>query len=1119
MSILTLSDQDLFSDSCSELYQEILKHELCLIRFNDMCVKVNDRHYVPASKYNVVHDFDATLTVLDLAYLFYAYHRPESRGAKDFDSCGAKDFDSLVNVLKSSRLLIDLPCHDDTLNKVLESLDNPAMEINIESSNVFRYFKMLDEIRHMKGNDEMRRVIKMVKERKGECYKTAYGELLRLYRYEGALPGSTLDFKSPYYVLEAYLLPFIEEYIPNPKHDAGEVCDQDTLIVCRSLGFEGGKKQDSYKFYLNSYQFEMIKRLKEKINKPKLGIISAPTGSGKTYVFSVYLLMKLLKVGGVGLVIYPTKTLAREQLEKFIKLVYYINKQSQKKIHVYILDGSSRSSKDSNKSEDFRGGLELDIEESKLRLKYKEGKLFLVDPNDVIVEEVDWLSDDKDAERIEAPAIVISNHSMISNHLDRSVGRNHWIESLLDNLNTLVIDEAHTFLNSKDLSDFMHFLILRIFLYLALKQGTQLEDMGKAFKEVISGRSFDILISSATMESRNILEENVLITQLAGIDLLTAPKGNSSPPDLSAIFRGPLDGLYQEVIYIPYYSTFDRNNSKRKLVVTSIFFPSPSNSYTTHFIEALSTSLLWSLGLGSTIRKITNMQYEPHVLAFIDSKETQGEVFRNFVGRGLSQEEFHKDKLFIENKATKKTYPKEILSALKKAAANNIGNMHSDDYSTFMRYSHLQFFMNMNEINAFLQGKLDQEKVAFIEGLADDVTQASKGSYGQSYIQGRHGHFVIMHNADVEARNRIEGILSQGKWNICLSTSTLEMGVNLGNVNVVMQLGKPSSGDSYIQRLGRSGRNNLSFRISFGAVFLKNLGEDISYLDESRAFKDLFSVEIKGFGRQLDDETLTRYGVLLYKFLRKLVPDSEQTILEDLIRKYKKDPNRIIPIIEEINSNKERLIIGLKEYMRSGSTVIKSSGLHSLAYLNDELIQVLSTIAMQGLVDTNKELFEKIKPIINKLREYNKANNMEILISQEFMSLYGSIRDLLQKIRKDNKYTDQEKWIDKAEKILGNILGINLFDDVIRNAYQESDTELEDRVDYFLLGGRIPHPAVISDIQGERLDINVLRVVRSVENKHIKAPIFDIIVQRRSRGSRKNRSDLIRTIPFKYYRW
>lgn len=86
--------------------------------------------------------------------------------------------------------------------------------------------------------------------------------------------------------------------------------------------------------------------------------------------------MKLLRVGGVGLVIYPTKTLAREQLEKFIKIVYYINKHSQKKIHLYILDGSSRSSKDSNKSEDFRGGLELDIEGSKLQLRYKEGNWF-----------------------------------------------------------------------------------------------------------------------------------------------------------------------------------------------------------------------------------------------------------------------------------------------------------------------------------------------------------------------------------------------------------------------------------------------------------------------------------------------------------------------------------------------------------------------------------------------------------------------------------------------------------------------------------------------------------------------------------------------------------------------
>ncbi|WP_248547586.1 DEAD/DEAH box helicase [Metallosphaera sedula] len=1105
MSLPSLSAQDLFSDYCSELYQEILKHELCLIRFNDLCMKVNDRHYVPASKYNVVHDFDATLTILDLAYLFHTYHKP--------GSCGAKDLDSLINILKSSRLLIDLPCHDDTLDTVLKSLDNPVMEINIESSNVFRYFKMLEEIQQMKGGDEMRRVIKMVKERKGECYKTAYGELLRLYRYEGALPSSALNLKSPYYVLEAYLLPFIEEYIPNNTHNVDSICDQETSIVCESLRFEGVEK-------LNSYQFEMIKKLKEEINKPKLGIISAPTGSGKTYVFSVYLLMKLLRVGGVGLVIYPTKTLAREQLEKFIKIVYYINKHSQKKIHLYILDGSSRSSKDSNKSEDFRGGLELDIEGSKLQLRYKEGKLVLVGQNDIIVEEVDWLSDNKNVERIEEPAIVISNHSMISNHLDRSVGRNHWIENLLDNLNTLIIDEAHTFLNSKDLSDFMHFLILRIFLYLALKHATQSEDIGKAFKEVISSKSFDILISSATMETRDILEENVLTTQLAGIDLLSAPKANSSPPDLSAIFRGPLGDLYQEPICIPYYSTFDRKDSKRKLVVTSMFFPSPSSSSTTHFIEALSTSLLWSLGLGSTIRKLTNKTYEPHILAFIDSKETQGEVFRNFVGRGLSEEEFHKDKLFIENKTTKRTYSKEIISTLKKAAANNIGNMRSDDYNTFMRYSHLQFFMNIDEINAFLQGKLNQEKISFIEGLTDDVTQASKGNNGQSFIKGHSGHFVVKHNADLEARNKIESILSQGKWNICLSTSTLEMGVNLGNVNVVMQLGKPSSSDSYIQRLGRGGRNNLSFRISFGAIFLKNFGEDISYLDEGRAFRDLFSIEMKNFGQDFDEETLTRYGVLLYKLLRKLVPGSEQAVLEDLIRKYKKEPNEIISIIKEINSNKEELKSELRKYIGTNDTEVENFGLHSLAYLNMELTEPLSRIERRiehsASKQKDEDLWKKLDSIIEKLEDYIKTNNLEILMSQDFISFYGNIRDILQKIRKDKKYSDLTNSVDKAEKILGNILGVNLFDDIIHSKNQESNTELEDRIDYFLLGGRVPHPAIISDIQGIRLDIDVIRVVPSKDNK---APIFTIIVQGEPRISRKNRGDLIKTVPLKYYRW
>ncbi|MCG3110069.1 putative ATP-dependent RNA helicase [Metallosphaera sp. J1] len=1110
MSTLTTDHPDLFSDEFSEFYQEVLKHELCLIRFNDICEKINDKYYVPSSKYNVAHNFDATLTILDLAYLYLNYYK---RGSADVGGLLP-----LIDYLKSARLLIDLPCTDNTLDKVLEAAsNNPVLEINIGSDNVFRHFKILDRIRR-KGESVLNEVLRLVNERRDSCFKTAYGELLRLFRYENSLPYSQGELRSPYYVLEAFLLPFIEDYIPNNIHDVDILCERENRVICEALKFEGVKK-------LNSYQFEMIKQLREKINEPKLGIISAPTGSGKTYIFTVYLLMKLLRFGGAGLLIYPTKTLAREQLEKLVKLVYYINKFRERKIHLYILDGNSKNQIPDN--DDFRGGMELKINNSRLRIVYRKGKPCLVNEKDEIQEEIDWISEYKKVERIEEPAVVISNHSMISNHLTRNIGENHWIVSLLDKLNTLVIDEAHIFLNSKDLSDFIHFLLLRIFLYIISGEGEI--DLDEGIRKIMKQRVFDVLISSATMENRNILEDNFQTSQLAGIDLSTSSglagidSGPSSEkdkqsPDLSPIFRGPLKDLFDSEIFVRYYSTFDRKESKRKLVVTSLFFPSPSTSSTTHFIEALNTSLLWTLGVGRGVSRVTKRNYEPHVLAFIDSKETQEEVFRNLVRRGLRKEEFHKDKLLIDKSSNqgqggeKFSISKKMISILRENAIKSMGNKLDAGYQTFLRYSHLQLFLDSKEIDAYLLGNLDEARSKELKDLAEEISVAARGLKKDSFIHHNEKHFfVIKHNADLdEVRNRIEAILSQKIWNVCISTSTLEVGVNLNNVNVVMQHGIPSSSESYIQRLGRSGRTNESFRISFGTIFLKNMGKDISFLDEGRAFRELFNIERKNFGRDFDRETLIRYGVLIHAELERLFPGKEYDGLREIMKRYvPAEADRIVETIKEILDNKRELLRNIPD------SKTDNVGIHSLSGLNYELIRSLATIFALISGDGKTRLAGEIHSIIDKLNQYSMYGDISTLVSQKLMWFYGYISDVLSRVKKDPKLMrmpNVKKEIERANSILKKIISLNLTD--MFTTHNEINLNLDERINFFLLGNRIPHPAIITDIQGTRIEIDESNIEVTREKNII---VVDVFANRNLRTLNRNRSELLRNIPFKYY--
>ena len=52
-----------------------------------------------------------------------------------------------------------------------------------------------------------------------------------------------------------------------------------------------------------------------------------------------------------------------------------------------------------------------------------------------------------------------------------------------------------------------------------------------------------------------------------------------------------------------------------------------------------------------------------------------------------------------------------------------------------------------------------------------------------------------------------------------ISTSTLELGIDVGNIDIVVQIRPPHSVSSFLQRMGRSGRRSKNQR---SIIFYKN---------------------------------------------------------------------------------------------------------------------------------------------------------------------------------------------------------------------------------------------------------------------------------------------------------
>jgi ATP-dependent helicase Lhr and Lhr-like helicase len=83
--------------------------------------------------------------------------------------------------------------------------------------------------------------------------------------------------------------------------------------------------------------------------------------------------------------------------------------------------------------------------------------------------------------------------------------------------------------------------------------------------------------------------------------------------------------------------------------------------------------------------------------------------------------------------------------------------------------------------------------------LAERVTRKISDLIGEAHVAAHHGSLAKEHRFSAEQR------LKHGKLKALVATSSLELGIDIGSVDLVCQLGSPRSITSFLQRVGRSG--------------------------------------------------------------------------------------------------------------------------------------------------------------------------------------------------------------------------------------------------------------------------------------------------------------------------
>jgi len=1175
------------------------------MRLGDICATESDGgYYVAKHGFSARHNVDAQMTIVDVLYAMLVESDVllNKFGLNDVDGFVDK-IGKLIDILVERRLLIDMPCAD---KRVLERLDDvlsgkSIIELN-GVDNLYMYFDMLYNMLAYKPYDYFKKVIQKEQlysryirkigdviqywRRKGVCFKTAHGELIKLLRYEVSLPFTKGFEASLRRVLEAYVLPFLEEPLPESNRSLDDDNDDNNFkkSVTRKLGDRysneinviiGALKSIEIE-RLREYQFVMLDKMFSLFDRPKIVVISAPTASGKTEIFMTYLAFKLLVDDGAAVIIYPTKALARQQLQRFIGFMYHINRKiSNKTIHVYILDGDSPSGEVKGKL--FRGGIEIKLhdENRKGSLKYNNEGRLVIEWDDGRKEDIEWVHERKGKVELERPAIVITNDSMLSKHIRDG---SKWVIDLAASLNTIVIDEAQVFMNDKKRSDFVHFLLLRLLLIALLKErkkmGKEFSDnvnLYEGFKELIQERKLDIILSSATMSDREVLKQGMSTRQLGGIDLAKVtkaagdPSGSSAPP-YELLLRDWIKRAYEEssqdkknIIFESYYDKIDSSKRKR-LYVTAVYFPEPMGASRTPFIQALATTTIWTAAAGKGLGQ------RLHAIAFVDSKDTLREIFKDFLRPSLSKECFHADKLLVSpllRQATQNVCPDNIGHKYIKRLLTylNLEQNTGELYQLFARYSHLQLYYKWNDVEKYIhyiQKLLDPQQrqqspdiVKEAESFARDVYEAasrygSASSKGSRYsiCSGECGendeHYVLQHHADLEKENRqkIEKILSKDNWNLVIATSTLELGVDIAGVAVVLQYGAPPSGESFVQRVGRSGRNEWSFRTAFGAVFAKNVGKDIMLIDEMEAIRSLYNLTRPGYSPKLDRETLARYMALIYfdgAVIKTIGAKGSiddpivQALFQALLKLYlddDKEINETLDNIKKIVENRERY-----EQMLSSEEINKLRGIIPAVFVSEKLRDMEISLEdvkdyLEGigrgqeyakkvdkLWEEVKELRRKIEqlPISKYLHEY-AIDTYDLLHSfdERFREIVNDINKTIEVDKLSKLKQLLKKAMDVIEETEQMVLGtIIASDGICLSSRLRSDrrTILYDDIMALLLGMPTPHPVSYSEpgngcllvfdgveISGRKVKLKGSKIVRKV-----------------------NRDNVVRSVPFKHY--
>jgi ATP-dependent Lhr-like helicase len=133
---------------------------------------------------------------------------------------------------------------------------------------------------------------------------------------------------------------------------------------------------------------------------------------------------------------------------------------------------------------------------------------------------------------------------------------------------------------------------------------------------------------------------------------------------------------------------------------------------------------------------------------------------------------------------------------------------------------------NAEELRDFLQ---TFSRRGWRKALAFCNSRAEVEQYAEAVRRSSpFGHAVYTHYSNIapDRRRRVEQRFDQDEAAICFASSTLELGIDIGSIDVIILIGPPGDARSFIQRLGRGNRRKGTIQ---AACFYRSPLEEVLF--------------------------------------------------------------------------------------------------------------------------------------------------------------------------------------------------------------------------------------------------------------------------------------------------